>query len=83
MENIFTKEKIGNLSAEIDRQIQELAQASPAESQKGVTEEQEQLPARQSQAIAEITNENPTTFLQTFRHVAKSDLCEEGGVLYG
>ena len=46
-----------------------------------MTEDAEALPARQSQAIAEITNENPRTFLQTFRNVAKSDLCEEGGVL--
>ena len=82
MNNIFTSEKISSLSAEIDQQIQELRQASPSEiKHRGMTEDAEALPARQSQAIAEITNENPRTFLQTFRNVAKSDLCEEGGVL--
>ena len=79
---MFTKEQISNLSAEIDRQIQELAQEYPSDTMKGGTEEPDRLPVKQSQAIAEITQENPQTFLQTFLAVAKSDLCEEGGVLY-
>ncbi len=80
--NIFTLEQIDTLSAEIDRQIQELGKASPSGIQKGKTKEPNRLPVKQSQAIAEITQENPQTFLQTFLAVAKSDLCEEGGVLY-
>ncbi len=80
--NIFTPEQIDTLSAEIDRQIQELGKASPSDIKQGATKEPDGLPVKQSQAIAEITQENPKTFLQTFLAAAKSDLCEEGGVLY-
>ncbi len=82
MDNIFTAEQISGLSAEIDRQIQELGKASPSDIKRGEAEGAEQLPVKQSQAIAEITQENPKTFLKTFLAAAKSDLCEEGGVLY-
>ena len=82
MSNIFTPEQIDTLSAEIDRQIQELGKASPSDIRKGVTKESDQLPVKQSQAIVEITQEKPKTFLQKFLAAAKSDLCEEGGVLY-
>lgn len=82
MDNIFTAEQINSLSAEIDRQIQELGKASPSDIKGGETEEEAELPVKQSQDIAEITQENPKTFLQTFLAEAKSDLCEEGGVLY-
>ncbi len=78
---MFTKEQISSLSAEIDRQIQELGKASPSNIKRGEAEEAE-LPVKQSQAIAEITQENPKTFLKTFLAVAKTDLCEEEGVLY-
>ena len=68
--------------AEIARQIQELGKASPSDIKQGETKEADGLPVKQSQAIAEITQENPKTFLQTFLAEVKSDLCEEGGVLY-
>ncbi len=80
--NIFTPEQIDTLSAEIDRQIQELGKVYRSGMQKGGTEEADRLPVKQSQAIAETTQENPKTFLQKFRAAAKNDLCEEGGVLY-
>ena len=39
------------------------------------------MPAKQSQVIAQITKEDPKSFLRRFGRAAKSDLCEEGGVL--
>ena len=88
MNNIFTAEEINTLSAEIDLQLQELTKGSPSDITplyiKGEgTEEDAGLPVKQSQAIADITQEDPQTFLKTFLAVAKSDLCEEGGLLYG
>ena len=83
MDNIFTIEEIDGMSAEIDRQLRELGQPPSLEFKTGGTEETENLPVKQSQAIAEITQEDPNTFLKTFLAVAKSDLCEEGGLLYG
>ncbi len=83
MDNIFTIEEVNGLSAEINRQLQDLAKASPSDIKSGGTEETEGLPVKQSQVITEITQEDPKTFLKTFLAVAKGDLCEEGGLLYG
>ena len=88
MNNIFTAEEINTLSAKIDLQLQELTKGSPSDITplyiKGEGREEDAgLPVKQSQAIADITQEDPQTFLKTFLAVAKSDLCEEGGLLYG
>ncbi len=106
MDNIFTIEEVNGLSAEINRQLQELAKASPLDIKSGGsggsggtggggrvggggsggsggTKKTDRLPVKQSQVVAEITQEDPKTFLKTFLAVAKDDLCEEGGLLYG
>jgi hypothetical protein len=81
MSNIFTSEKINALSTEIDRQLRQLRAKSDLGEIKGEAGEPKLLPEKQSQAIAEITKAEPKSFLKKFRLAAKSDLCEEGGLL--
>ena len=85
MSNMFTPEQVSNLSAEIELQLQELRNATASDQatlRSGELDESTELPAKQSQAIAKVTQEDPKTFMQKFWTVAKKDLCEEGGVLY-
>lgn len=80
MTQIFTTEEITTLSAQIDNQLRELRTESESGTLKG-EENPDALPAKQSQVIAQITKEDPKSFLRRFGCAAKSDLCEEGGVL--
>lgn len=41
----------------------------------------EELPKAQSQVIAEVTNEEPESFLKRFAKAAKNDLCDSNGLL--
>ncbi|MEW6491255.1 MAG: hypothetical protein AB1589_01705 [Cyanobacteriota bacterium] len=81
MTDVFTVEKISTLSAEIDNQLRELGVESTSGVIKKEPEERDSLPVKQSQAIEGITKENSESFLKKFRLAAKSDLCEEGGLL--
>ncbi|NWF59058.1 MAG: hypothetical protein HXY43_07070 [Fischerella sp.] len=54
---------------------------SISEIKKGEPKAPKTLPVKQSQVIEEITQENTESFLKKFAWAAKSDLCEEGGVL--
>lgn len=93
--SIFTPEDIDKLSAEIDQQLWELEQTPPTSSNSTKVKSidgialneaynayERQLPLKQSQVIAAITQENPESFLKKFARAAKQDLCEEGGLLY-
>jgi hypothetical protein len=79
--NIFTSEEVATLSSEIDSQLRELRAGYDSGMKNLESETPESLPAKQSQAIEEITQENPKSFLKKFGRAAKSDLCEEGGLL--
>lgn len=83
MTNIFTTEEITSLSAEIDNQLSELRSGSDSGMKNLESETPDSLPVKQSQAIEEITKEKPKSFLKKFGLSAKSDLCEEGGLLNG
>jgi hypothetical protein len=80
MNTVFTPEEINALSANIDSQLQELRTDSASGDIKG-EHESDSLPTKQSQAIEEITKEKSKSFLKKFGHAAKSDLCEEEGLL--
>ncbi len=80
MTTVFTPEEINALSANIDSQLQELRTDSDSGTIKG-DRESDSLPTKQSQAIEEITKEKSKSFLKKFGRAAKTDLCEEGGLL--
>ncbi len=80
MTTVFTPEEINALSANIDSQLQELRTDSNSGTIKG-ERESDSLPTKQSQAIEEITKEKSKSFLKKFGRAAKTDLCEEGGLL--
>ncbi len=81
--NVFTLEKINTLSTEIDNQLRQLRTESDSGTIKGEPGEPDSLPVKQSQDIEEVTKESSKSFLKKFRRAAKSDLCEEGGLLNG
>ncbi|QIR36136.1 hypothetical protein HCG51_04725 [Tolypothrix sp. PCC 7910] len=82
MNSIFTPEEITALSAEIDRQLIELRSAPDSEQKQGDDKiSDEKLLVKQTAAITQVTQENSRSFLQKFGRAAKSDLCEEGGML--
>lgn len=78
----FTPEQLTALSAEIDNQLRELRTEFSSEVLKGAKRHR-MLPDKQYLAIERAAGEEPGTFLQRFIRVARKDLCEEGGVLYG
>lgn len=82
MNSIFTPEEITALSAEIDRQLIELRHAPDAGQKQGEGETSaEKLLVKQTEVITQLTQEKPKSFLQKFGRAAKSDLCQEGGML--
>ncbi|MBD2165995.1 hypothetical protein H6G04_16495 [Calothrix membranacea FACHB-236] len=82
MNSIFTPEEITALSAEIDRQLIELRSVPDSEQKQGDDKiSAEKLLVKQTAAITQVTQENSRSFLQKFGRAAKSDLCEEGGML--
>ncbi|MCG6138182.1 MAG: hypothetical protein MET45_26730 [Nostoc sp. LLA-1] len=82
MNSIFTPEEITALSAEIDRQLTELRDAPDSGQKQGEDETSaEKALIKQTTAITQLTQEQPQSFLQRFGRAAKSDLCQEGGML--
>ena len=78
MSNIFTSEQITTLSAQIDNQLRELKQPSDS-AHKG--DNIYIVLWKQRQAIEQATQEKPDSFLKKFGQAAKSDLCEQEGLL--
>ncbi|BAY90123.1 MULTISPECIES: hypothetical protein [unclassified Tolypothrix] len=82
MNSIFTPEEITALSAEIDRQLIELRSAPDSAQKQGEDKiSDEKLLVKQTEVITQVTQENSRSFLQKFGRAAKSDLCQEGGML--
>jgi hypothetical protein len=82
MNSIFTPEEITALSAEIDSQLAELRHVQNSEQKQGEDKiSDEKLLVKQTDAITKLTPQAPKSFLQKFGRAAKSDLCQDGGML--
>lgn len=75
--SIFTADEIAQLSDQINRQLQQLQTLET-----GLKGEPEEALVLQQQTIEQVTKEAPRSFLQRFGRAAKSDLCEEDGMLH-
>jgi hypothetical protein len=83
MDMFFNPEVLADLTAAVDRQLQEIQTQPIGPSRSGMDEVQalrSQL-AMQTAAIAQVTQEPADSFLRKFARVAKRDVCEEGGLL--
>lgn len=80
MTSIFTSDELDALSIEIDQQLQEL-RSIPSDLKAGEEPSTDLVLAKQSQTIQQVTQEPSASFLRKFGRAAKSDLCEEGGML--
>jgi hypothetical protein len=81
--SIFPEAELVQLSTEIDEQLKVLRQSSEALVKSSEQEDLEIRLAKQMEAIAQSTCEQPKPFLQKLHLAVKEDLCVEGGVLYG
>ena len=81
MTDIFSVTEIDELSAEIDRQLQELRQPGVAVYRSGDELEPEGALIRQKDAIESLTKEPMPSFLAKFGRAAKSELCDDKGML--
>ena len=85
--SVFTPEEIIYLSTQIEQQRRELESTSDSTSDQksmetlGLIYAYEEVPEAQSQVIAEVTNEEPESFLKRFAKAARNDLCESNGLL--
>lgn len=85
--NLFTEQELQTMSAEIDKQLSELAKDSAND---GIHKHiGHTVPAKQKQQLEQVieqalgTKEPADSFMKKFARAAKQDLCVEGGVLYG
>jgi hypothetical protein len=80
----LTTDEIHRLSAQIDQELRELAQAPPAVAFRGLGSGETPLsfPTKQLEAIEAATGEAAESFWSRFKGAARKDLCEEGGQLY-
>ncbi len=78
---MFSDEEISKLAAEINAQLLELNALSSDTPLRSSDDKKAQL-VKQNQEIATATKEPAKSFLQKFWRAAKSDFCEEDGVLY-
>jgi hypothetical protein len=76
----FTADQIEQLSSEINEQLRELAESTPASLRGGRPPPNNAR--RQLMAIEQSTSQDVATFLARFRIAARNDLCAEGGILH-
>jgi hypothetical protein len=81
MSDIFTKEELATLSAQVDEQLRELSEGYAPGMRKGETQQfgvrqDDDLPPKQRQDIEDNAHENADTFLQTFADKAKEIICD-------
>ncbi len=81
MTDIFSVTEIDELSAEIDRQLQELREPGVAVYRSGDELESGGALSKQKDAIELLTKESMPSFLTKFGRAAKSELCDEKGML--
>jgi hypothetical protein len=82
MSDIFSPAEIEELSAEIDRQLQELRQARNATYKSGDELEPNGALSKQKDAIESLTKEPMPSFLAKFGRAAKADICDKDGMLH-
>jgi hypothetical protein len=82
MTEIFTAAEIEELSAEIDRQLQELRQSGAATYKSGDELEPRGALSKQKESIESLTKEPMPSFLAKFGRAAKADICEKDGMLH-
>jgi hypothetical protein len=81
MSGIFTVVEIDELSAEIDRQLQELRQSGTATYKSGDELEPGGSLSKQKEAIESLSKEPMPSFLAKFGRAAKADICDKDGLL--
>jgi hypothetical protein len=81
MTEIFSAAQIEELSAEIDRQLQELRRAGTTTHKSGDELEPDGALSKQKEAIESLTKEPMPKFLARFGRAAKSDICDKDGLL--
>jgi hypothetical protein len=81
MTEIFSPAEIEELSAEIDRQLQELRRSGAATYKSGDELEQGGALSKQKESIESLTKEPMPSFLAKFGRAAKSDICDKDGLL--
>jgi hypothetical protein len=81
MTEIFTATEIDELSAEIDRQLQELRQLGIATYKSGDELEPGGALSKQKESIESLTKEPMPSFLAKFGRAAKADICDKDGLL--
>jgi hypothetical protein len=81
MTELFSPAEIEELSAEIDRQLQELRQPGVAAYRSGAELEPGGALSKQKESIERVTQKPMERFLADFGWAAKSELCDENGML--
>jgi hypothetical protein len=81
MTEIFTAAEIEILSAEIDRQLQELSRSGNATYKSGDELEPGGALGKQQESIESLTKEPMPSFLAKFGRAAKADICDKDGLL--
>jgi hypothetical protein len=81
MSDIFSAAEIVKLSAEIDRQLQELRQPVVAAYRSGAELEPGGTLSKQKESIELLTKEPMPSFLAKFGRAAKADICDKDGLL--
>lgn len=81
MAKIFTDDELEMLSAEIDRQLQELQQFKDGVIRGDESETKGAL-VRQQEMIESLTKEPMDSFMAKFGRAAKADICDEDGMLH-
>jgi hypothetical protein len=81
MTELFSPVEIEELSAEIDRQLQELRQPGVAAYRSGAELEPGGALSKQKESIENLTKEPMPSFLAKFGRAAKADICDKDGLL--
>lgn len=81
MTDIFTPEEIATMSAEIDKQLEELKTDLLSDATKDEKKESS-LPPKQRKNIEKNIKENPKKFSDRVLRALYNDLCKEDGILY-
>ncbi len=81
MTEIFSPAEIEELSAEIDRQLQELRRSGTTTYKSGDELEPGGALSKQKESIESLTKEPMPNFLAKFGRAAKADICDKDGLL--
>ena len=82
MTEIFSAAQIEELSAEIDRQLQELRRSGMTTYKSGDELEPDGTLSKQKEEIERLTQEPMPKFLVRFGRAAKNDICDKDGMLH-